>query len=293
MIMKKYAQRIIIFIIGFPLIAFIVLLLPHYRHLAFNLLAAVFSSLGAAEFSAMLSNRNLIIPKREAAVFGALPPLAMTLVVSFGVSDLLIPAVFAAVAAWLLISRTFSRGGALENFICRLASGLAALIYPGMLLAWIVRISHWEKNAGIIILTLIFMVFSGDGLAWAFGMAFGKGNQGLVPASPNKSIAGFIGGIIAPIIIGAGAAVIRPDVFVPRCASIPGNPVTAGCILGLLTGAAAILGDLGESAIKRSSGIKDSGSVIPGRGGVLDSIDSLALAAPVFYLLFRLLFSQY
>jgi phosphatidate cytidylyltransferase len=216
----------------------------------------------------------------------------MTLVVSFGVSDMLIPAVFVAVVAWLLLSRTFSRGDALENFIYRLAAGLAALVYPGMLLAWIIRLSHLEKNTSVIILTFVFMVFSGDGLAWALGMAFGRGNQGLIPASPNKSIAGFIGGIIAPIIVGVGTALIWPNVFVPSRASILGIPVVAGFIVGLLTGVAAILGDLGESAIKRSSGIKDSGSIIPGRGGVLDSIDSVALAAPVFYMVFTLLFAK-
>jgi phosphatidate cytidylyltransferase len=288
--MKNLVQRILIFVLGFPAIVAIVLLLPHYHHLVFNLLVTVFCSLGAAEFSVMLSNKKMSISKKEAAVFGALPPLAMILVVSFGVSGLLIPAVFAAVAIWLLLSRTFSRGDALENFIYRLAAGLATLVYPGMLLAWIVRISHWERNTGIIILTFLFMVFSGEGLAWALGMAFGKGNQGLVPASPNKSVAGFIGAIIAPIIVGVGTALIWPGVFVPKCASILGNPIVAGLIVGLLTGVAAILGDLGESAIKRSSGIKDSGSIIPGRGGVLDSIDSLAFAAPVFYLVFSTLF---
>jgi len=291
--MKNIAQRILVFVIGFPAIAAIVLFLPHYHHLAFNLLVTVFSSFGAAEFSGMLSNKKLAISKMEAAVFGALPPLAMISIVSFGISDLLIPAVFTAVAVWLLLSRTFSRGAALENFIYRLAAGLAALIYPGMLLAWIVRISWWEKNTGIIILTFLFMVFSGDGLAWVFGMVFGRGNQGLIPASPNKSAAGFIGGIIAPIIVGVGAALIFPGIFLSKYALLfPGGEAVPGCVLGLLTGAAAILGDLGESAIKRSSGIKDSGSIIPGRGGVLDSIDSLALAAPVFCLIFSLLFSR-
>jgi phosphatidate cytidylyltransferase len=289
MIMKNMAQRLLVFFIGFPSIIAIVLFLPHYHHLVFNLLVTAFSCLGAAEFSGMLSQKKMSIPKGEAALFGALPPLAMILVIGFGVSGLLIPAVFAAVAVWLLLSRTFSRGESLENFIYRFAAGLAVLIYPGMLLAWLVSISRWEENTGIIILTFLFMVFGGDGLAWAFGMAFGKGNKGLVPASPNKSIAGFIGAIIAPIIVGVTAALIFPGVFVSKCASIPGGPVAVG-ILGLVTGAAAILGDLGESAIKRSSGIKDSGSIIPGRGGVLDSIDSVAVAAPVFYLIFRLLF---
>jgi len=290
--MKNIAQRLLVFFIGLPVLFVIALLLPHYHHLAFNLLVAAVSGLGAAEFSGMLSHKKMSIPKKEAAVFGVLPPLTMILIVSFGADVLLIPAVFAAVAIWLLLSRTFSSGDSLENFIYRFAAGLAVLVYPGMLMAWIMGISQREKGAGIIILTFLFMVFSGDGLAWALGMAFGKNNKGLIPASPNKSIAGFIGAIIAPIIISVGAALIWPDVFVPKCASFPGSPAAAGFIVGLLTGIAAILGDLGESAIKRSSGIKDSGSIIPGRGGVLDSIDSIAIAAPVFYLVFNLLFLQ-
>jgi len=284
--MKNPGQRLLVFFIGVPSIAALVIFLPHYHHLAFNLLVTVCSCLGAVEFSAMLSQKKISIPKKEAALLGALPPLAMILAVSFGINDLLIPAVIAA-AIWMLLSRTFSRGKALENFIYRFTAGLAVLIYPGMLMAWVVKISQWEKNTGIIIFTFLFMVFSSDGLAWVFGSAFGKNNKGLVHASPNKSVAGFIGGIFAPLMTGVVTALIWPDVFAPKCL---GYPVAAGCILGLLTGAAAILGDLGESAIKRSSGIKDSGFILPGRGGVLDSIDSLALAAPVFYLVFRLLF---
>jgi len=290
--MNKHAQRILVFVIGFPTIIAIVLFLPHYRHLAFNLLVTVFSCFGALEFSNILSYKKISIPKKEAVLFGALPPLAMILVVSFGCNAFLIPAVFTAVAVWLLLSGTFSRGNALEDFIYRITAGLAVLIYPGLLLAWIVRFSHWEKNTGIIILTFLFMAFSSDGLAWIFGMAFGKNNKGLVPASPTKSVAGFIGGVLAPTLTGVLVTLIWPGVFVPKCASILGIPAIAGFIVGLLTGAAAVLGDLGESAVKRSAGIKDSGVIMPGRGGILDSIDSVALAAPVFYWVFSALFNK-
>jgi phosphatidate cytidylyltransferase len=124
-------------------------------------------------------------------------------------------------------------------------------------------------------------------------MLFGKGNRGIVPASPNKSVAGFIGGAFGTIVIGVGAVLIQPDVFILQNAvsGVPGGAVTIGALLALLTGIAATLGDLAESAIKRSSGADDSGNIIPGRGGVLDSIDSVAFAAPVFYLLSSLLFA--
>jgi phosphatidate cytidylyltransferase len=185
----------------------------------------------------------------------------------------------------------FSPGKDMENFINRFAAGCTVLLYPGILLTWLVRMSQWGENSGFIILIFTSAIFAGDGTAWAAGMLFGKGNQGIIPASPNKSLAGFIGGIIGSMIVGAGGALIWPEVFTPKGASVFGIPLVAGSLLGLATGLAGILGDLGESAIKRSSGIKDSGSIIPGRGGVLDSIDSIIFAAPVFYIVFRLLFA--
>jgi phosphatidate cytidylyltransferase len=290
--MKKIIQRLLVFFIGLPIIFAMVFLLPQYRHLAFNLFATVLSALGAMEFSVLLAQKKLIITKIEAAILGALPPLVMILDINLGLSDILFHIVFTAVVSWLLISRVFYRANMLDNLLNQLAAGFAVLLYPGMLMAWPIRISLWEKNASVIILIFLVVVFFTDGVAWVTGMLFGKGNQGILAVSPNKSIAGFIGGAIASIVIGAGAALLCPDVFVPRFDSIMGIPFVAGALLGLLTGAASVLGDLGESAIKRSSGLKDSGNIIPGRGGVLDSIDSIALAGPVYYLVFSLLFIQ-
>jgi len=290
--MKKIIPRLLVFFIGLPIIFAMVFLLPQYRHLAFNLFAALLSALGAMEFSVLLAQKKLIISKIEAAILGALPPLVMILDINLGLSDILFHIVFTAVVSWLLISRIFYRANMLDNLLNQLAAGFAVLLYPGMLMAWPIRISLWEKNASVIILIFLVVVFFTDGVAWVAGMLFGKGNQGIIAVSPNKSIAGFIGGAVASIVIGAGAALLCPDVFVTRFDSIMGIPSVAGALLGLLTGAASVLGDLGESAIKRSSGLKDSGNIIPGRGGVLDSIDSIALAGPVYYLIFSLLFIQ-
>jgi len=288
--MKKIVQRLLIFFISMPLILGIVLLLPHYHHLVLNLIVVIFSALGAAEFSVLLTQKKLSISKIEAAFLGALPPLVMILIINFGFSELLLSAVIAAVVSWLLVSQIFARGDALDKFLCRLAAGLAVLLYPGMLMAWLVRMSRWEENASVIILTFLAAVFANDGMAWLAGKLFGKGNQGVIPVSPQKSVAGFIGGTAASIIVGVGSALLFPAIFTPQYDLFAGVIPAAGALLGLLTGIAATCGDLGESAIKRSSGLKDSGSLIPGRGGVLDSIDSIALAAPVFYLAFNFIF---
>jgi phosphatidate cytidylyltransferase len=138
----------------------------------------------------------------------------------------------------------------------------------------------------MIILMFLLMVIANDSAAWAMGMLFGKNNRGIIPVSPNKSVAGFIGGFAASILVGIGAAHFAPETFAPRL----GEPLS-GIILGFVSALAGTLGDLGESAMKRSANIKDSGTVIPGRGGVLDTVDSIALAAPVYYGLYRLLFT--
>lgn len=291
--MKKLIQRILMFLVGLPLIVAIVIFLPHYNHLALNILVIIFSALGAAELSALLAQKKLSIPKTEAIILGVLPSAAMTAVVSFGCDSQITSIVFLLEISWLLLSRIFSPLDVLDGFINRLAAGFTVLIYPGLLMEWMIRMSGWN-HAEIIILTFLCTVFANDSAAWAMGMLFGKKNRGIIPASPNKSVIGFAGGIAASILVGAGASLLWPGAFAPRFDSLFGIPpaLGGGILLGLLSGLAAALGDLGESAIKRSSGIKDSGNIIPGRGGVLDSIDSVALAAPVFYLIFSLLFNQ-
>jgi phosphatidate cytidylyltransferase len=288
--MKKILTRLLFFCTAVPLLAGIVLLLPYYHYLAINLVVVALSALGAVEFSVLLAQKKLSISKGAAAVLGALPPVLMILIVNFNLGELWVSALVVVVVTWFLISGILARGEALENFISRLVAGFAVLLYPGMLISWMVRLSQWGESSGVIILTFLAIVFCTDGAAWATGMLLGKGNQGLIPASPNKSVAGFIGGIVISAVLGGFAALFWPEIFIPVCDLFSGTPFIAGSLLGLATGIATTLGDLAESAIKRSSGLKDSGSIIPGRGGALDSIDSITLAAPVFYLAYCLIF---
>ena len=301
--MKKITQRLLVFSLGVPFFIVISYFLPYYNHLCLNLLVILFSSLGAVEFSVMLSKKNLNVSKTEAAILGALPPLSMYLYISFHnfpYNTLIIPGIIVSIVSWLFISMIFSRGKGTDDFIKRLAAGLAVLFYPGMLMMWIVRISSSNpiisridspEKSSLLLIVFICIVFLCDSAAWAAGMLFGKNNRGIIPVSPNKSIAGFIGGFAGSAIVGLLAVVFFKDVFNPALNDLfTGAGLLSGALLGLLTGILAALGDLGESAIKRSVNIKDSGVIIPGRGGVLDSIDSLSLAAPGYFLLYSLLF---
>jgi phosphatidate cytidylyltransferase len=90
--------------------------------------------------------------------------------------------------------------------------------------------------------------------------------------SPHKTVEGLIGGIVMAAAI---AALLR---FL-----LPSTTLAHVIVLGLVTAAGAVAGDLAFSALKRHAGLKDFSTALPGHGGVLDRFDSLVLAAPAFY----------
>jgi phosphatidate cytidylyltransferase len=178
----------------------------------------------------------------------------------------------------------------MEKAVNRIAGCFSVMIYPGLFMYWLVRMNIWENSGAVILFLLI--TFGNDSTAWLTGTLFGKNNRKIIPASPNKSIAGFLGGFLGTVIISLGAAYLFPEIFSAGAnAAVVSGLLVKAAILGLCTGIFATLGDLCESAIKRSCGFVDSGKVILGRGGVLDSIDSIAIAAPVYFLLFSLFFT--
>jgi len=285
--LQKILPRLLVFFVGVPALALILLGLPQWNHLAFNLVAVAGSALGAVEFRGILVAKGLLTcPVVEAAVLGALCPLATALAVSFDLDLDLAALALCLGAAWTLGARAFTSRENLPACADRITAGFSILVYPGFFMSWIIRLAGLP-HAETVILVFLLVVFLNDSAAWAAGVCFGRGNQGLAPASPNKSVAGFIGGMAASVLCGALAPSLFPAAYAARTGAAG---AAAGAVLGLAAGAAAVLGDLGESALKRSAGVKDSGVLIPGRGGVLDSIDSLALAAPVYWLAFTLFF---
>ncbi len=122
------------------------------------------------------------------------------------------------------------------------------------------------------------IVWGADSGAYFAGKSFG--NHKMAPAvSPNKTIEGLLGGMVVAAIIGW----LFADWFDIQFTSASVMLVTI-----FATVAISVLGDLVESMFKRVSGIKDSSNIIPGHGGVLDRIDSLTAAFPVFALLYFL-----
>jgi len=292
--MKKVIERLLIFIIGLPVILAIVLFLPFFNNLAMNIIVVVASGIGAVEFSAMLKKKNINISKIESFILGALAPTAATLHISLGYSQWLVIGICMTGACYALMSGVFSRSSEIEAVINKVIGSFSLFIYPGFFIYWLIKMNSWGNSYAILL--FLFMTFACDSLAWFFGSLFGKNNRGIIAVSPNKSIIGFIGGLFGSIVLSIIAALFFSQMFFLKTEFSIGQINTSvsflflAILLGLCTGFAAILGDLAESAIKRSTDTKDSGNIILGRGGVLDSIDSIAVAAPVFYLFYTQLF---
>jgi phosphatidate cytidylyltransferase len=275
-------KRLLVFFIGVPAVVYIILFLPHFHHLTFNAIVIVFSALGAVEFSAILGKKQLRVSIIEAVIFGSFAPLVCALIICFNFPQWIIPIYIMSAAGWVMLSLAFTGRANMADAINRLAGCVSVIIYPGFFMSWLVKMSEWEISGAILFFVII--IFSNDSTAWLAGSLFGANNKGIFPASPNKSIAGFIGGIAGVIIISVCAALLPIDFF-------PGNNNFAKIIiLGVITAIIGNIGDLTESAIKRSADVKDSGNLMLGRGGILDSIDSVALSAPVYFLLFNLFF---
>lgn len=183
--------------------------------------------------------------------------------------------VFAVFCLWVMIPLVYflfsppgSRNRAAED-IGKLALGFLYVSLPLALLLLIDR----HPRGNLWILFLLAVIFLGDTGAFYFGRLFGK-RKLYASVSPGKTWAGAFGGFIVSVISG----LLFSHVF-----QLGGYPLQTGLLAGVL-GACGQVGDLVESMIKRSAGVKDSGRILPGHGGMLDRVDGLLFATPMLYL---------
>jgi len=134
---------------------------------------------------------------------------------------------------------------------------------------------------GLLLLLPVFVTWASDIGAYAAGRTMGK--HKLIPSvSPGKTVEGAVGGLLASMLV---AAVYTRYVLHPAAHLTFRVPPAGVFAFGAIVSAAAQVGDLAESLLKREAGVKDSSHIIPGHGGILDRFDSLLFVLPVSYLL--------
>lgn len=271
--MSKVAQRLLVFFIGVPVVIGIVLV-QFFFHLPLNVVIIASSVIASLELYSVFEKKCELLPKALVVSLSALLPVAAYLFTIFDYNLDYLTWIFIFAAMILMATECFSHK-TFEESIVRLSLSTFVVLYSGYLLTFIQRIGNLE-NSTFFLALFLFTVFINDSLAWVFGVLFGKNNRNIFAASPNKSVAGFIGGIVFSIAACVLAKLIWSDF-------LPGSIIKA-VILGVLCAFGGITGDLIESVFKRSADVKDSGQIIPGRGGYLDSIDSILFTAPIFYI---------
>jgi phosphatidate cytidylyltransferase len=161
-----------------------------------------------------------------------------------------------------------------RDALARTAAALFPALYLGLPIGAMIALRALHGREALFLLLLTVMV--SDTAQYYSGRAFGR--RPLAPAiSPKKTVEGAIGGFVfaAAVMVGVGAWWL-PDV-----------PTVLRAALGATLCALGIVGDLFESMLKRSAGVKDSSTLIPGHGGVLDRIDALLFAAPIYYVVLK------
>jgi|SRR6188768_4151405 len=175
-------------------------------------------------------------------------------------------------AAFIITIVVMTFEGSLESMIPNAGIVALGMVYCCVLLGFLVWLpSH-------VVLILMGTIFAGDAAAYYGGRALGR--HKLAPTiSPNKTVEGSIAGLVGSVLAGIGLG--------SSLSGLSGFSITFLAVACFAAGIAGQLGDLAESALKRSAGVKDSSSLLPGHGGMLDRLDSLIFAAPVFFWFFR------
>jgi phosphatidate cytidylyltransferase len=261
---------------AFLLILIVVLLIFRGQPWMLTLASALIAELAAYEYLRLANTCGTEIPVWW-MLFGTALVFLFTLPNFHNEAEL--PALSA--MALLLLAVSGFRAP-LDRVLADAALGLFGLIYVAYPLTLIPLI--WNRDDGKpLLLFLMVCVWAGDIAALYVGRRWGR--HKLTRLSPNKTWEGTFASIAGSVLAGL-AVVLLGELLATHYDNTVLHvvePVWQSVILAAIINVAAQLGDLLESAIKRGAGVKDSGNLLPGHGGILDRIDALLLAAPVLW----------
>lgn len=260
--MNPHAQRWATGVIAVPILFFII---AYGSETIFALLIIIVTLVGVMEYNRMVFGTALLREKVETLTVALLILIAATT----GDRVLLVAILSFAVMTSLMLNLLRIKEEGLD--MIRVGKVILGVVYVPLLMSHFILVR--QEPAGIRwIFFILVLAFSGDIAAYYVGKKMGR--RKLLPeVSPGKTLEGTIGLVIGSII---GCLLFRQLFF-------PILPVLHTVILGLVGSVAGQLGDLCESALKRAAGVKDSGTLLPGHGGILDRLDCLMFVTPFVY----------
>ncbi len=276
------AKRLLLFFTAIPILIIMVWFDPTPQLFVMNIFA-ICAGIGASMETGKLFGMRIHRWRTRfgAAILGAVPAFLGFLVILLG-WDIMV--FYAGIMITLTVVLTyvlsvFPEEDKKVSFYAKAGVALTLTIYPGAFIGHFILFTLLDHSK-LIILLFFLTIFLNDSLAYVGGKLFGKYSNHPFPLSPKKTTIGLIFGLVTSVVFMGIGSVIFPQLF-------PLGPLSA-MLLGLVTGALGVAGDLLESGFKRSAGVKDSGNLIPGRGGIMDSLDSAIFAAPIFFFAFLL-----
>ena len=258
----------------------------------FTFATALLTYLALLEFFKMAEFKG-IKPATKTTLFSSFVIIIFTYLETIGllegeISNSILPICSVVICTWLLLQ---PKPGTISD----IAASIFGLFYLGFLPSYWIKLRGLESviissNQGFIslenlsnttglhlTLTSCFLIVASDIGSYFIGKSFGK--TSLSPISPSKTIEGLIGGISCSILLAIFFAFLLNWE----------NPLLVGILYGILISLMALVGDLIESMMKRDAKIKDSGTFLPGHGGILDRIDSYIFTPSVLYYIFIIL----
>ena len=252
-----HLKRLLVAFILIPLLYLYTMYLPPQYYL---ILITLVSTVALAEFYSL---SGVAGPLRYAGFFWGAALLSLYFFAAAFFAEMLLLAVLTMLTLRLFVKRNAS-GSVRES-----TAAVFGLLYIPCLLAF--QLSIIKAGAPFLVM-LYAAVWGSDSLALYIGKSMGK-RRLYAEISPNKTVAGAVGSLVGGII---GALLIRYTL-------LDFMLLQKAVLLGSVVGVVSIVGDLVESMFKRDAGVKDSSSLIPGHGGVLDKIDSVTFAGPAFF----------
>jgi phosphatidate cytidylyltransferase len=240
--------------------------------LVFFIVAELLLVLGFTEYAGLAKASHLQVPAVPACAAAMLTCAAFA---PFAVGGLSVPIDVVLLSAFVALGAlTLPRWNGGGDAIGLAAASIFPSLYLGLPIGAMVAVRETRGRDALFLLMLT--VIASDTAQYYSGRTFGR--RLLAPAiSPKKTIEGAIGGFVF------GAIVLA----VLGAWWLPIVPIALRAAFGATIVALGIAGDLFESMLKRSAGVKDSSSLIPGHGGILDRIDALLFAAPVYYVVLK------